>query len=116
MIAKNMRWLWASSVTVCEGQGLILAKRRIEFFARGLAAYGSIKPIINAPRESPMGRLIERRPETLGAVIGPYQCIGWDVRTRLARIRDHYSAIEKIGGPINFPLDSRLLLLDLGEI
>ena len=63
-----------------------------------------------------MGRLVERRPETVGAVIGPYQCIGWDVRTRLARIRDHYSAIETIGGPINFPLDGRLLLLDLKEI
>jgi uncharacterized protein VirK/YbjX len=116
MIVKNMYWLWANSVAVCGGQGFILATRRIIFFVRALAVYGSIKPIINSSRESPMGRLIECRPETVGAIIGPYQCIGWDVRTRLARIRDHYLAIETIGGPINFPLDGRLLLLDLKAI
>jgi uncharacterized protein VirK/YbjX len=59
---------------------------------------------------------MERRPHTVGAVIWPYQCLGWDARTRLARIRDHYDVIDSMQGPINFDVSSMLLLLDLDNI
>jgi uncharacterized protein VirK/YbjX len=116
MIIKDMNWLWANSAAVCDGHGFVVATRRVRFVVRALAVYGSISPMINAPRNSPLGRLMERRPETVGAVIWPYQCLGWDARTRLARIRDHYSVLEIIGGPLNFPVDGKLSLLDLHEI
>jgi uncharacterized protein len=115
-LVKDMRWLWAASAAVYEGDGFVLATRRIRFCARALAVYGSIKPIINAPQASPLGRLIERRPETVGCVIWPYQCVGWNARTRLDRIRDHYAVIEATGELLDFPVDSILRLLDLGEI
>lgn len=57
-----------------------------------------------------------QRPEAAGAVIWPYQCLGWDARTRLERIRNHCSIIDRIGGPIDFPVDGKMLLLDLDEI
>jgi uncharacterized protein VirK/YbjX len=116
MLIKDMQWLWANSLAVCEGNGGVLATRRIRFFVRALVLYGSVKPLINAPRESPLGKLIEQRPESVGAVLWPYQCLGWSARTRIGRIREHYSVIENIGGPINFPIDGELQLLDLGEI
>src|SRR5262245_22081557 len=78
-----------------------------------LAVYDSLGPMINAPREIQLGTLIESRPETVGAAIWPYQCLGWDVRTR----RAHYSVVKSIGGgTIDFPVDGRLLLLDIREV
>ena len=111
-----MGWLWANSAAVCEGKGIVLTTRRIRFFLNALAAYGSVKPMIDAPRESPLGKLIRHRPEAIGAVIWPYQCAGWNAQTRLARIRDHYAVVEKIGGAIDFPVDGKISLLDLGDI
>ena len=116
MILKDIGWLWVNSAAVCEGTGFVLAVRRFRFLARALAVYGSIRPIINAPRKSPLGRLIQDRPETIGAVIWPYQCSSWNARTRLARICEHYSVVESIRGPIDFPVHGRILLLDLIEI
>lgn len=116
MIFKDMAWLWATSALVCEGKGLVVATRRLRFFISALAAYDSVKPMITAPRESSLGRLMQFRPEAVGAVIWPYQCLSWDVRTRLARIRDHYSLVDSVGGPIDFPVDGKLVVLDLTEI
>ena len=113
---RHLVWLWAISSTVCDGSGIVLIARRIRFLLRSLGAYGSIKPMIDAPQESPLARLIQHRPETVGAVIWPYQCSGWDARRRLERIRDHYSVVEKIGGVIDFPVTGKLILLDLSEI
>ena len=53
----------------------------------------------------------------VGAVIWPYQCSGWDARTRFARIFDHYSTIARIGRPLDFPVDDYLVSLEaLGEL
>ena len=63
--------------------------------------------MINARRESALGKLMEIRPETIGAVVWPYQCSGWDARTRLARIREHYSVAQQMGDLLDFsPEDS----------
>jgi uncharacterized protein len=72
--------------------------------------------MIDAPRKSPLGKLMQDRPQAVGAVIWPYQCSGWNAQTRLARIRDHYTVIEKMGGVLDFPVNGKILLLDLEEI
>jgi uncharacterized protein len=90
--------------------------RRIRFLARALGVYGSIKPMLNAPRGSALEKLLEVRPETVGAVIWPYQCCTWDARTRLARIVEHCSVAESIGGCVNFPVGEERLLVDLSHI
>jgi uncharacterized protein len=113
---NHVHWLWTTSALVAGGKGFVFTTRRILFVARALTIYGSIKPIISAPPGSPLGKLIARRPETVGSVTWHYQCAGWNAQTRLARIRDHYATIEEIGGPIDFPLDANLKLLDLAEI
>jgi uncharacterized protein VirK/YbjX len=116
VILKNIGWLWATSAAVCEGRGFSVATRRIRFLIRALAVFDSVEPMINASPEAPLGQLMRYRPETVGAVTWPYQCLGWDARTRLARICEHYSVIEEIAGPTDFPAHGRLLLLDLKEI
>ena len=109
VVLKNIAWLWASSL--CD-----VLTRRVRFVVRALTVYCCVKPMIAAQRDTPLGRLIEDRPETVGAVIWPYQCAGWNARTRLARICEHYSVIERMGGPIDFPVNGKLLLVDLCQI
>jgi uncharacterized protein VirK/YbjX len=117
MIGKHIFWLWTISAAVSgEAKGVVLIVRRIRLFFKALKAYRSVKPMIDAPRESSLGKLMRHRPQTIGAVIWPYQCAGWNAHTRLARIRDHYSVIDKIGGAIDFPVDGQISLLDLGDI
>ena len=101
---------------MCGGGGLVSFSRRIQFLARTLAAYSAVKPLLDAASESPLARLLCDRPETMGAVVWPYQCSAWDALTRLERIRDHYDVIESIGGVVDFPVNGSLSLLDLGEI
>ena len=116
MIFNHVRWLWTHSVAVCGGDGIVLVSRRIRFLFRSLAMYRSITPLIDAPLETPLGKLMHYRPETVGAVIWPYQCSGWNAKTRIARIRDHYTVVENIGGMLDFAVDGRITLLDLDEI
>jgi uncharacterized protein VirK/YbjX len=116
VIARKMSWLWATSAAVCPGSGLAVAGRRVKFITRALAIYDAIAPFMSAPQASALGRLMERRPHTVGAVTWPYQCLGWDARTRLARIRDHYEVVDSMQGPINFDVGCMLLLLDLKNI
>src|SRR5262249_2572299 len=111
-----MMWLWANSFAVCEGKGMLATTRRIRFLMRALVLYDVLKPMINAPCESSLGKAMASRPEMVGAVIWPYQCLGWGARVRLARIRDHYSVVDHIGGAIDFPVEGKLVLLDLAEI
>jgi uncharacterized protein VirK/YbjX len=115
-LIKHIGWLWATSSIVCPGRGVVPVSRRIRFLFRLLGKYSSLRAFIDAPQESSLGQLITRRPETIGAAIWPYQCSGWNAKTRLARIRDHYKVVEKIGGIIDFPVDRKISLLDLRDI
>ena len=113
---RQVARLWTISAVTFEGRGLLCVTRRVRFLAWALIAYPSVKPMLEASKESPLGQLMASRPETIGAVIWPYQCSSWDAHTRLARIQDHYAAIEALRGAINFPVHDRLILLDLKEI
>ena len=113
---NDLAWIWKISSRVHEGTGLVITSRRLRYFAQALLVYGALKPFMHAPRPKSLGKLMTQRQETVGVVIWPYQCLDWDACTRLNRIRDHYSIIDSLGGPIDFPVNDRLVLLDLGEI
>ena len=81
-----------------------------------LAAFNFVKPLMHAERGTSIGKHIAERPETVGAAIWPYQSTAWNARKRLTRIGEHHSVIDKIGGPLDFSVNDRLVLLDLGEI
>jgi uncharacterized protein len=113
---RRVARLWAVSAEIFEGGGSVRITRRIRFVLNALLAYRSVEPLLEASKQGPLGQLMTCRPETIGAVIWPYQCSSWDAQTRLARIQEHYAALEKMSGPINFPVHGRLVLLDLKEI
>lgn len=83
---------------------------------KALSYYGLLRPIINAPPGGALAKAIKARPETVGAVLWPYQCSAWDVRTRLCRIRGHYDAVDATDQVLSFPANATLNLLDLAEI
>jgi uncharacterized protein VirK/YbjX len=72
--------------------------------------------MIDAPQDSALRKLITQRPQTVGVAIWPYQCSGWTAATRFARIQDHYSVVERIGGVTDFSPEEKISLLNLSEI
>lgn len=116
MLVRNARWLWGNSAAVWQGKGTVVLLRRVQFVLAALKIYGAVKPFINAPSETPLGLLMAHRPETLGAVVWPYQCAGWNPTTRLERIKKHYSIVATLNPLLNFTVLEKLELLDLGGI
>src|SRR3982074_2075347 len=116
MFNKTVWSLWSTSELVCGGKGLAADARRLRFCLRAIPVFDLVQQMVNTRRPSALGRLMESRPETIGAIMWPYQCLGWDAHTRLSRIVAHYSVIDKIGGPIDFEIDDELLLLNLHEM
>src|ERR1700732_2076368 len=116
MIIANLSRLFAIASTVWPGQGPRVATQKVKFVLSALAIYDSVQPFLAASPESTLGKLMAFRPQMLGAVVWPYQCVDWGPRTRLARIREHCSVVTKIGAPINFPVGAQLELLDLNDI
>lgn len=84
--------------------------------ARSVPARHALREMIGAPPGSALGRLLAQRPETIGAAAWPFQCLEWDAAQRLARIRGHFAAIDRLGPPLGFAADERLVLFDAGEL
>ena len=116
VLLSRILWLWSISSVVCEGKGLVLAVRRVRFMIRAVQVRRALAPMIEASKHSALGRLIEKRPETIGAVVWPYQCAGWGAETRLVQICEHFAEIERVGRPLDFEVDEQLSLLNLREI
>lgn len=112
----HIKCLWTVSSKVYPGKKAKIAWRRLRFVFTSLRLYTAVAPLLDAPPQTPLGRLLRDRPETLGAAIWPYQCAGWNPQTRFARIRNHYAVVEKVGGVIDFPIDDEIKLLDLKPI
>jgi uncharacterized protein VirK/YbjX len=115
-LLKHVVWLWSVSSLICGGRGLVSAVRRLRFMASCLTVRRGLLPLLEAPKLSPIGRLLAKRPETVGAVLWPYQCAGWDTETRLRQICQHGAEVERLGGPIDFDVDGQISLVSLGDV
>ena len=111
-----MGWLWTTSKEVVDGHGIVRWWRRARFLLEAGRYAPAIKPFINADPRSAFGRYIRERPETVGAVLWPYQCVAWGPSARLARIRDHYQIVESHAPYLDFAIEQQLLLADLHEV
>lgn len=112
---RDYIWLWNVS-KICAGGSLSNLKGRLTFMVSAIRFSNSLQPYLHATDGSLINKLITQRPETVGAVVWPYQCHTWDAKTRLDRIREHYSVIDSLSPKIDFPMDGALKLLDLGNI
>lgn len=84
--------------------------------AKAVRLSNSLQPFLHPTEGSPINRLIAQRPETVGAIVWPYQCKSWDAKTRLKQIEEHYSVIEGFCPTIDFHVNGALKLVNLGDI
>ena len=113
---SDLAWLWRVSKRVCEGRGPRALKHRLVFMVQAMRCMPSLRNYIQPGPGSPLQRLIAHRPEVVGAVVWPYQCLSWDATTRLSRIEEHFAIIETLAPTLDFPTDGTLRLLDLGDL
>jgi uncharacterized protein VirK/YbjX len=109
-------WIWSVSSTIYPERGTVSFLRRIRFLIASLNLHRSLRSFFYADPRSSLAKLIERRPETIGAVVWPYQSSEWNAPERMVRIRDHCAIIDSMGGAIDFSVDEELFVLDLSAI
>jgi uncharacterized protein VirK/YbjX len=112
---RDYIWLWKIS-KICAGGSLSNLKGRLTFMVSAIRFSKSLQPFLHAADGSLINKLMTQRPETVGAIVWPYQCHTWVPKARLDRIREHYSVIDSLSPRIDFPMDGALKLLDLGNV
>jgi uncharacterized protein VirK/YbjX len=76
----------------------------------------AIGRFLAAGSKGSLGQLLKFRPETVGAaIVWPFQCTAWNGTERLARIEGHFAAVDRLGRPLDFAADEKLVLFDAGE-
>jgi len=102
-----LNWAWHASKHVDPGITM-----RVKFVALAQRNSGVSRQFATALPDSPLGKLLSERPETVGMLRWPYQCASWDPETRLARLTGHLEAIRKVPG-LDLSPDEKLVIADL---
>jgi len=89
-------------------------KLPLSFMALSCLRRQVFAPFWSAVPGSALHRHLQERPETPGVLLWPYQCAAWDAAERVARIASHFAVIDRLGPPLRFGAEQKLLLLDLG--
>src|SRR5438309_11851084 len=92
-IAAVIGWAWRASAQMDEGWRL-----RSKFVRSALSQRRAASRLQQATAQSPLGKLIQEWPDTVGYLVWPYQCAAWDASERLTRIEGHLAALEKFPG------------------
>ncbi len=75
----------------------------------------ALKPLLQPKKGTALADTIQLRPQTVGAVLWPFQCSAWEAEERLARIATHYRIVDALGAPWRFPPDQKVVLSDLSD-
>lgn len=105
-----LRWAWAASEQVDRD-----LKMRVKFVMAALRQPSLSRKLASVEPGSPLAELLTECPETIGAMVWPYQCAAWDAETRFDRISEHVVAVRKTPG-LALALDDKLVLADLSAI
>lgn len=114
-LQHTLNTLIGVSADLFQGSRIHRLSQRAKFLALALLNYTAIARMLGAKDGSALQDIILSRPETLGAVIWPYQCIGWTPAVRLNRIVEHFQAVEQLG-PLRFDINEAVRILALDEV
>ena len=103
-------WAWRASAQVDKSW-----KLRSKFVLAALREPSLARSLEHLDPDSPLGRLLAERPETIGNLIWPYQCAAWDAKTRFERIAGHLDAVEKLSG-LKVGGDEKIIFADLTSL
>ena len=106
--------LFAISKRVADGSDARAWRSRLAFLAGAIPLRAELAQILRG--SGSLGRHIAQRPETLGAVVWPYISTNWDAKERLARIRDHFAALDEAVPTFDFEVDRVQVLCDLSDL
>jgi uncharacterized protein VirK/YbjX len=87
-------------------------KFRLKFVQAVMQEPALARRLQNQGPTSPLGRLIDECPKTLGNLIWPYQCAAWDAKARFDRIDEHLNAVENLAVVKLFG-DEKIVFADL---
>jgi uncharacterized protein VirK/YbjX len=76
----------------------------------------TLMPLLLAPRDSNLRKLLNSYPEILGIMLTKYVSANWDTSTRVARLVDHHRAVAEIGGAIDFAPGDIVELIKIAPI
>lgn len=105
-----LRWAWSASKQADPD-----LKMRVKFVAAALRAPSLSRRLASENPGSAMAELLAECPETVGAMVWPYQCAAWDAETRFRRIAEHLDAVRQIPG-LTLAMDEKLVVADFSEI
>ncbi len=114
MTLSDVSRLWRIAHAVDGRPGLRGLRARLSFMVAAVRHRAVLLPILHA--DGALGRVMARRPETIGCVVWPYVCHTWDPAPRLGSIRDHWTAVEQVAPALDFPPDDERELLDLASV
>ena len=103
-------WAWRASAQMDEGWRL-----RSKFVRSALRHGQAASRLQQATAHSPLGKLIQEWPDTVGYLLWPYQCAAWNASERLARIEEHLAVLHKLPG-LQLAPEDKLILADLESI
>ena len=98
------------------GNGPSALVRQGKMVLAGLRTYPLTRQLLEPPPGSALDRIMEERPEFIGALLWPYLSAAFDTEERLRRIVAHYAVIDTLGPPFPFDCEERLVLVDLAEV
>lgn len=82
----------------------------------GLGSYAQTRVLLDPGPGTALARVLQQRPETIGALLWPYLSASFDAGERLDRILAHYQVIDRLGPPFQFDCDERVILADLADV
>lgn len=90
-------------------------RMRLKFVTAALRETAVTNQLAKADPSTPIGKLLNEWPSTVGILLWPYQCASWDAQTRLSRLQGHLDTISQIPG-LHLATDEKLVLADLSSI
>lgn len=125
---EDLLWLWKVSSKICDNKSsctnwyariynrIRILKNRLIFMTKAIYYKNALRPFLHSIENSPINKLIVQRPETVGAIVWPYQSISWDVVIRLKKIEAHYRVIQEDFPALDFPVSESLDIANLGDM
>lgn len=99
-----------------KGKSLSVYRFKLKMFAAGVRHRDAVKGIQSAAPGTALQRALSERLQLMGLLVWPYQCATWDAKTRLARFQAHYAEVDRIGAPLNFATEDKVVLTTLDEM
>lgn len=90
--------------------------RQGQMVLAGLRVFPLTQQMLAPPRGTALDRIMDQRPEFIGALLWPYLSAAFETEERLRRIIAHYAVIDTLGPPFPFDCEERLVLVDLAEV